>query len=263
MAYNLYLSRNSTTSFLIVDEETINNTQTSIGFIGRRKTGYGETQDQSLLWMLEHFANSSAPNNPIVGQLWYDTAQSELKVYQLNGTWRKVSAPQASSSAPINPSDGQLWWDTINKVLKAWDAAGSVWIVIGPISVLSINSFQQFLLVSTTNDAVQTEMFINGVSNSRMVVPSGAVWMYDINVIGKRINSGAEAGGWKISGVISYLNGTTALIGEPSVTSWGYTSNWNVDVSADNSNHTLNVFSTGQAGKTITWNGIATLYKLS
>jgi hypothetical protein len=39
-----------------------------------------------MLHLLENFANSSAPTNPTEGQLWYDTANSQMKVYD-NGVW--------------------------------------------------------------------------------------------------------------------------------------------------------------------------------
>ena len=260
MVYNLYLSRNPSPAapFITVGDSTIDSTS-SVLLIGRRKTDYGQSQDQSFLWMLEHFANSSAPSNPIVGQLWYDTAQSELKVYQLNNTWKKISAPQASATAPVSPDIGQLWFDTVNQVLKAWN--GSFWLIIGPLSILPSTSYQQFLLTGSTSNNTTTELFINGITNSRMTIPAGSVWRFDLEFLGKRTDAGTEAGGWSVSGVVYNNSGSSSFVGNVNTQSFGYTSSWSVGATVDDATDTLRVNVTGETGKVIAWDCIVTLYK--
>jgi hypothetical protein len=63
---------------------SINRTATDLTFIGRGAPNYGSYLNTNFLKLLENFANTTAPGNPITGQIWYDTLNNQLKVY--NGT---------------------------------------------------------------------------------------------------------------------------------------------------------------------------------
>ena len=54
---------------------------TSLTFPGRNVTGYGQIIAENFLSVLENFASANAPVNPVEGQLWYDSTNSQLKVY--------------------------------------------------------------------------------------------------------------------------------------------------------------------------------------
>lgn len=79
-----------------------------IALIGRNFSGYGEYINENLIHMLENFSRSTAPQRPLVGQLWYDasTNPGTLKVYTgvtVNGTaWaaagNNIASDQLSSS---------------------------------------------------------------------------------------------------------------------------------------------------------------------
>ena len=84
MPYTIDYSNSGKTA-IVVNDGTID-TSTSIGLIGKNYTRFGETLNENMLHLLENFANGSAPTNPTEGQLWYDSANSQLKVYD-NGTW--------------------------------------------------------------------------------------------------------------------------------------------------------------------------------
>ena len=84
MPYTIDYSQSSKTA-IVVNDGTID-TSTSIGLIGKNYTRFGEILNENMLHLLENFANASAPSNPTEGQLWYDTANSQLKVYD-NGVW--------------------------------------------------------------------------------------------------------------------------------------------------------------------------------
>jgi len=79
--------------------------------------------------LVENFANTSAPSSPLAGQLWWDTTNSLLKVY--NGSaFKTISAATASASQPSGNVTGNLWWDTTNGQLKVYN--GSTFVTIGP-----------------------------------------------------------------------------------------------------------------------------------
>ena len=88
MPYTVDYSQSSKTA-IIVNDGTID-TSTSLGLIGKNYTRFGETLNENLLHLLENFANTSAPSNPSEGQLWYDTTNSLLKLYD-NGVWTIIS----------------------------------------------------------------------------------------------------------------------------------------------------------------------------
>ena len=87
MPYTIDYSQSSKTA-IVVNDGTID-TSTSIGLIGKNYTRFGEILNENMLHMLENFANTNAPSNPSEGQLWYDTANSQLKIYD-NGIWSTI-----------------------------------------------------------------------------------------------------------------------------------------------------------------------------
>jgi len=54
---------------------------TSLRIPGRGVQSYGEQLAINSVRMLENFAHTVAPVNPLLGQLWYDTSSSELKIF--------------------------------------------------------------------------------------------------------------------------------------------------------------------------------------
>ena len=61
--------------------DSVINTETDLSFIGKGYAGYGESIAENFLHLLENFSNTSAPSKPISGQLWWDSTNSRLKVY--------------------------------------------------------------------------------------------------------------------------------------------------------------------------------------
>ena len=116
---------------LQIQDNTIN-AETSLDLPGRGYPGYGGKINESLLHLLENFANTSAPRSPTEGQIWYDTgAGGGLKVWNgvnwLDAGGLKSGAvrPAGSVSAP-----GDLWSDTGSQQLYLW--SGTAWVLIGP-----------------------------------------------------------------------------------------------------------------------------------
>lgn len=137
MAYTINKTNNAILT--TIADGTIDDQTTDLRLIGKNVAGYGETLNENFVRLLENFASSSdvngnpdALNNPIVGQLWYDTTNNILKVYNGSG-WKIISSTTSGSTSPTGLKVvGDLWWDTTNGQLKAWN--GSTWIVVGPAS---------------------------------------------------------------------------------------------------------------------------------
>jgi len=88
MAY--VINRSDGTAFTTLQDSTIDTTS-SLTLVGRNYIGYGEIQNENFLFLLENFANTTAPTTPISGQLWFDTNSNVLKAYD-GDKWVEVGS---------------------------------------------------------------------------------------------------------------------------------------------------------------------------
>ena len=63
----------------------INTTSTSLGLPGRNYAGYGQVLDTNFVHVLENFADTTPPANPLRGQLWFNTNTNTLCVCPADG----------------------------------------------------------------------------------------------------------------------------------------------------------------------------------
>jgi hypothetical protein len=130
MAYTINLTDGAI--FAVIPDGTIN-TSSSMVLVGKNYAGYGEFLDENFIHLLENSSNDTAPGAPLTGQLWWDSANDLLQVY--NGSqWKTISAATASSTAPTSNVTGDLWYDTTNQLLKVY--TGTTFLTVGP-SVVS------------------------------------------------------------------------------------------------------------------------------
>jgi hypothetical protein len=128
MAYTINLTDG--TIFATIADGTINTTSSMI-LVGKNYAGYGEFLDENFIHLLENGSNTTAPGAPLTGQLWWDKANSLMKVY--TGTaFKTISAATASATAPTGNVTGDIWWDTVNQQLKVWN--GTAFVLVGPAS---------------------------------------------------------------------------------------------------------------------------------
>jgi len=131
MAYTVTTTAGATIA--TVADGTVNTTATSITLIGKNYAGYGIFLNENYIKHLENFSNTTPPNQPLTGQLWYDNVNDILKVYNADtNVWKPISSSITSATAPSAAISvtGDIWWDTTNAQLKVW--SGSAWITIGP-----------------------------------------------------------------------------------------------------------------------------------
>jgi hypothetical protein len=135
-------------SFLVsVADGTIDNT-TSIRFVGKNYAGYGQVQNENFLHLMENFAGASQPTKPVSGQLWYDSTDRKIKVY--DGTrFRIVGGSTASATAPLGLSAGEFWFDSLAQQLYCW--TGSEFILVGPQNSTTLG--ETTITASTVKDS--------------------------------------------------------------------------------------------------------------
>ena len=122
---------NRTDGELLVDltDGIIDNTTTNLTLIGKNYQGFGELVNENFVKLLENFASTTQPTNPMTGQLWYDKQDQRLKIF--NGTvFRSASGTIIQSSQPSNLTKGDLWVDNAKNRLYIYDGADLI--LVGP-----------------------------------------------------------------------------------------------------------------------------------
>lgn len=128
MAYTI-LNTDGTTLLLLADGQK-NESATSLTLVGKNYSAYGQDLNNNFVKLLANFASTSGipPRSPLKGQLWYDTTNKRLKVYD-NG-FKVVSGVIISTSEPINLQSGDLWFDSTKEQLNLYNAGVSY--TVGP-----------------------------------------------------------------------------------------------------------------------------------
>lgn len=126
MSYKL----NKTDGELLVElaDGQIDNLTTDITLVGKNYRGFGEFINENFIKIMENFASTAAPGNPLIGQIWYDTSEQRLKLYD-GVAFRTAGGPIVSSSRP-NMVAGDIWIDNENNKLYFYD--GTDLVLVGP-----------------------------------------------------------------------------------------------------------------------------------
>jgi hypothetical protein len=132
MSYQL----NKTDGTLLTDliDGQIDSNSTNITLVGRNYSGFGEFLNENFIKLLENFANTAAPTNPLEGQLWWDKSEARLKLWD-GLQWKASGGPFVQDTRPQMVA-GDLWIDNLNNQLYFYD--GTDLVLVGP----QYNSFQ-------------------------------------------------------------------------------------------------------------------------
>jgi microcystin-dependent protein len=111
--------------------DNTSSTDTSLTFPGRNVTGYGQLIAENFLALLENFSKSEPPVNPTEGQLWYDSENGILMIWD-NVQWKAASNIQKGVVEPnvAESKLGELWVDTTNQQVYVF--SGTRWVLVGP-----------------------------------------------------------------------------------------------------------------------------------
>jgi hypothetical protein len=158
MPYDINLTNG--TLLTTINDATVDDVSTSLVLVGRDFAGYGEFINENFIRITEHFANSTPPVNPLLGQLWYDTVNAQIKIWNgsawtinpvlgatgpigatgitgatgpqgVTGATGPIQAVAVSNSPPENKIVGTAWYDSlITGRTFIWN--GSAWVDMNP-----------------------------------------------------------------------------------------------------------------------------------
>ena len=151
-----FTDRENKTPITVFDNTS--STDTSLVFPGRNVTGYGQIIAENFLALLENFASANEPVNPVEGQLWYDSSNGVLQIWD-NTAWKAASGIQKGPTEPAIPDSkvGELWVDTTNQQLRIF--TGTRWLLVGPAES-SIDGLRYGPVVERVTDSDNIDRFI-------------------------------------------------------------------------------------------------------
>jgi microcystin-dependent protein len=159
MPYIVNFTDNQNKSPITVFDNT-SSTDTSLKFPGRNVTGYGQIIAENFLSLLENFASTDQPVNPVEGQLWYNSTGGEqsLQIWD-NTAWKSASGIQKGVSQPAVETSkvGELWVDTTNQQLRIF--TGTRWILVGPTES-SVGGLRYGPVIEKISDSDNVDRFI-------------------------------------------------------------------------------------------------------
>jgi microcystin-dependent protein len=150
MAYEI--TKSDGTRLTLVKDGLIDQTSSSLVFVGKTVVNYGQIQNTNFLHLLEHFADTTEPPNKLTGQLWFDTSTNTLKLYNQNSSaWQTISVLSYSPSSARANYQGNLWYDSDNQQL--YINTGGAFTLIGPDGApgFSTTRWESDVLVDTTD----------------------------------------------------------------------------------------------------------------
>ena len=232
-----------------IADGTVDTTSTSLTLIGKNYAGYGIFLNENSIKVLENFSNSTPPNAPLTGQLWYDNVNDILKVYNsASNIWKPISSSIAQGTAPaaLISVTGDIWWDTVNAQLKIW--SGAAWITIGPSytstagtsgpitqTILDVSSGSHVVVIFYISNQAIAILSKDSTFTPQTAIPGFTTIVPGLNLISQATLTGAQftgatSGATTLGGYgASYFMSNTA----PFTTGYALTVNGGLTVNSD------------------------------
>ena len=135
-----------------------------ITLIGKNYAGYGQSQNENFVYLLENFANPVQPPRPVSGQIWYDSGARKLKFYD-GSKFRSTSGLEIGATAPAGLTVGDFWFNTASNQLFAY--TGTEYALIGP-QVVAGSGTTQIQTGSLVDSVGTTHPVIKAVNNGKV-----------------------------------------------------------------------------------------------
>lgn len=161
MAYQI--NKTDGTVVATVADGQIDTLSTDLTLIGKNYSGFGEALNENFIKLLENFSSTTRPDNPIRGQIWFDSSEQKLKVY--SGTaFVPVSSATISTTLPDTLGIGDLWYDETNEQLFFFDGANPVLLAPAYSASQGKSGLEVQSILDTLNQTrVITLLYNNGI----------------------------------------------------------------------------------------------------
>ena len=127
----------------------------------------------------------------------------------------------------------------------------ATWVALGSNQQSQSQQSNSFTATAQTTDGTSNvELLLSG-SPSRCIISNDTTWLFTISLVARRMDAKNESVAYKFEGCIDNNTNTVALVGSVEKTVLAEDSVWGADVVADNTNKSLKIQVTGEAGKTI------------
>jgi len=177
MPYNVNKSNGEL--LVIVEDGTVDINSASVALVGKNYPGYGEFINENFIHLLENFNSASSPDAPIEGQLWYDVAAKQIKVYN-GSTWGGVGTAVQLDIASTNPhfpmfiaseTSGELFKIAKHKAINIQPSTGNIGINLNQaaLSRLEINA-GSLTRVGLAQPVLDDAIHIHGKDGSSAVI---------------------------------------------------------------------------------------------
>ena len=267
MAYTIIKSNGQVLT--TIADGTINTTSTSLGLPGRNYAGYGQALDTNFVHLVENFADSTPPPNPLKGQLWYDTNDNILKVCPADGTtvaanWLSLTATSSGGSTTFgqvtvtgNVNAGNInATNTItaaNAVFQTLNVSVGANLAQANITAANVGTLTTTLITTgatTTNGTIIGTWTHNGGGTpSGLGVAGTSLWVTggNLHISGASPTLGIKTDNYYYANGVSVFGGGIAY-SNSNVSAYLPTYVGNVGAAGGASKFNGNVLSTGSAG---------------
>lgn len=148
MAYTI--SKTNGGTLVILNDGIVDTSVCSINLIGKNVSNFGDAQNENFVHLLENFAYSVEPRQPLQGQLWFDSSEKVFRPAVYDGTnWRPLAVclyhstttdvlVNAGGSNFAASRPGDFWFDSVRKqlhVVTSGTNAATETVMIGPEGV--------------------------------------------------------------------------------------------------------------------------------
>jgi len=201
------------------------------------------------------------------GKLYYKKSDGTTIDYFSAGTGSSGSSLVVSTVAPTSPSSGDEWLDTTTGIKYTYvnDGDSDQWVELESLLSISQGSpnisiySNEYVLSGTSVNETETEIFVNGTSNNRIPVPLNKFVYYTADIVCKRTDSPTDFAAFYLKGAVVNNSGAVSNVGSLyEVVVTRSDPNILVDIRADDTNNSLNIYVNGTSGKTFSWKATIT-----
>jgi hypothetical protein len=154
------LKKTNGTTLVTIQDGSIDSA-TDLVFVGKNYAGYGQTINENFLKLLENFANTKQPADPLNGQVWYDSANLKLRFYDsVNARFKSLTVTDVASNKPSDLKAGDQWFDTVDQKLYVYN--GIDFVMIGPEK--SVSALQSAVSATLVADNLNNNYTVLGAS---------------------------------------------------------------------------------------------------